>query len=272
MRGPVLFCLWLAGFAAAAPVQVPFETHRGMILVDTRVEGSSRPMRFIVDSGAEATVLAKRTAGELGLALTPGERIQTVHGSENVSRAAATPIRLGTASGTFRFAPRPLVVDLAGASRSLGARIDGLLGADFFEGRTIRIDFRRSLLHISPTGQPGPRATRLRLSRNRGGMFVELKAADSLLRRVRLDTGCCRALCWSPPQGSSQRVVWRDGGVRRVDVNFGSLVVADIPSDVYRRPLFDGEDGLLGTGLLSRFDSVWIDARNNRIAFESAGR
>jgi hypothetical protein len=272
MRGPFLFSLLLSGLAAAAPVRVPFQTHRGMILVETTVMGSSRPMRFIVDSGAGQTVLAKGTAGELGLALTPGERIRTVDGSENVSRAAATAIRLGSASRSFSFSPRPLVIDLGSESRSLGTKIDGLLGADFFEGRSIRIDFRQSLLHISPAGQPGPRATRLRLSRNRDGMFVELKAADSLLRRVRLDTGCCRALCWSPPGNSSHRVLWRDGGVKHVDVNFGSLVLADIPSDVYRRPLFAGEDGLLGTGLLSRFDSVWIDASNNRIAFDTLRR
>lgn len=55
----------------------------------------------------------------------------------------------------------------------------------------------------------------------------------------------------------------------KVDVNLGALVMADVPTDVYREPLFAGEDGLLGTALLSRFESVWIDAVNNRIAFET---
>ena len=100
-------------------------------------------------------------------------------------------------------------------------------------------------------------------------MFVELSAADSKLQRVRLDTGCCRSLCWSPPGDSTLRGRWRDGKTIKVDINFGSLIMTDIPSDVYRQPLFSGEDGLLGTALLSRFGSIWIDAVNNYITFDT---
>lgn len=269
MRGPVFLLLFLTGLAAAVPVHIPFRTHRGMILVEATVQDSPRALQFILDSGSGETVLAKRAATELGLALTGGERIRTVHGAGNASRAASTLLRLGASANPFRFHTSPLVVDLAAESRSLGTGIDGLLGADFFHGRSIKIDFKNSRLHLSPDGKPGQQATRLPLSRSRGAMFVELTAADSRLERVRLDTGCCRSLCWSPPGGSSLRSLWRDGKTLNIDVNFGPLVMTDIPSDVYRRPLFAGEDGLLGTALLSRFDSVWIDAVNNRITFDT---
>lgn len=115
------------------------------------------------------------------------------------------------------------------------------------------------------------KATRLPLSCSRGAMFVALTAADSTLPRVRLDTGCSRSLCWSPPADSALRGLWRDGKTIKVDVNFGSKAMTDIPSDVYRRPLFSGGDGLLGTALLSRFDSIWIDAIHNRITFDTLG-
>ncbi|MEY3897122.1 MAG: hypothetical protein RLZZ214_2643, partial [Verrucomicrobiota bacterium] len=240
-----------------------------MILVDATIQGSPRTFQFILDSGAGETVLAKHAATELGLTLTASERIRTVHGTENAGRAASTTIRLGTSPNSPGFSPSPLVVDLASESRTLGTAIDGLLGADFFHGRSIKIDFKQSRLHLSPAGKPGSQATRLPLSRSRGAMFVELTAADSRLQRVRLDTGCCRSLCWSPPGGSALRSLWHDGKTINIDVNFGPLVMADIPSDVYHRPLFAGEDGLLGTALLSRFDSVWIDAVNNRITFDT---
>jgi hypothetical protein len=269
VRGPILLLIFLTGWAAALPVQVPFRFYRGMILVDATLDGSSRPMQFILDSGAGETVLAKRAATELGLTLTAGERIRTVHGVENASRAESTHIRLGDSGSALRFSPNPLVVDLDAESRTLGTAVDGLLGADFFHGRSIRIDFRKSRLHVSPTGKPGPQAIRLPLSRSRGAMFVEVSAADSTLQRVRLDTGCSRSLCWSPPADSSLRGLWRDGKTIKVDVNLGSLVMADVPSDVYRQPLFSGEDGLLGTALLSRFHSIWIDAVNNRITFDT---
>lgn len=269
MCGPVVLLLFLTGLAAAAPAHIPFRIHRGMILVEAAIADSPRSFQFILDSGAGETVLAKRAAAELGLAVTAGERIRTVHGTENAGRAAATTIRLGTASNPPSFSPSPLVVDLASESRTLGTAIDGLIGADFFHRRSLRFDFKNSRLHLSPAGKPSPQATRLLLSSSRGAMFVELTAADSRLQRVRLDTGCCRSLCWSPPGDSALRSLWHDGKTLNIDVNFGPLIMSDIPSDVYHRPLFAGEDGLLGTALLSRFDSVWIDTVNNRITFDT---
>lgn len=271
MRGPFALHIALAGFAAAAPVDIPFRLTRGMIVVDATIQGSDRPMRFIVDSGAGETILAKRTAAELSLDQTDGERIQTVLGTENVTRASSISIKLGTSSRSFRFSPRPLVLDLATESRTLGSRIDGLLGIDFFHGRSIKIDFAKSTIHVAPDGKPGPNATRLPLLSDRGAIFVGLTAATSHLRRVRLDTGCCRSLCWSPPDGSLVKGFWRDGETMKIDVNLGSLAMNDVPSDIYRRPLFAGEDGLLGTALLSRFDAVWIDSVNHRVSFETVG-
>ncbi|MEO5916911.1 MAG: aspartyl protease family protein [Luteolibacter sp.] len=261
--------IFLSGIAAAAPADIPFRITRGMIVVDATIQGSQRSMCFILDSGAGETVLAKRTAADLELTVTSGERIRTVHGTENVSRAETTHIHLGGTTSALLFSARPLVVDLSSESRTLGSRIDGLLGVDFFQGRSIRIDFQKSRIHVSPDGKPGPLATKLPLTRSRGAMFVGLTAADSPLPRVRLDTGCCRSLCWTPPDGSSLGKPWSDGKTMKIDVNLGPLVMSDVATDVYRQPLFAGEDGLLGTALLSRFDSVWIDSVNNRIAFET---
>jgi hypothetical protein len=269
VRGPFLFLILLTGLAAAAPLHIPFRIHRGMILVEAFLESTPQPVEFILDSGAGETVLAKRTVSGLDLPITGSERIRTVRGTENADRAASTRIRLGSLSRPLRFSTSPLVVDLAGESRTLGTSIGGLLGADFFHGRSIKIDFKHSRLHISPDGKPGPKATRLPLSRDHGAIFVGLTAADSRLPRVRLDTGCNRFLCWSPPAGSPLRGLWSSGKTLKVDVNFGPLVVSSVPTDVYRQPLFAGEDGLLGTALLSRFDSIWIDTVNHHITFDA---
>lgn len=239
-----------------------------MILLSPTIRGSERVMNFILDSGAGESVLSRSTAKELGLSLIKGELVRTVDGTENAHRSETVHFNLGAPAGGFRFSADPLVIDLSSESRTLGTPIDGLIGADFFVGRSIKIDFKRFRLHVSPAGKPGPNATRLPLSRGRDGMFVRLTAGDSSLQRVRLDTGCSRSLCWSPPAGSSLQGT-RDGKTLKADVNLGSLVMSNVPTDVYRRPLFEGEDGLLGTALLSRFESIWIDSVNNRISFES---
>lgn len=271
MTGHILVLLAAAGIAAAAPVDIPFKISRGMILVDASMAGAGRPLNFILDSGADGSVLASGLADELGLTLTGRERVRTIHGTTHAGRAESAHIQLGSPANRIRFSPSPLVINLARESRALGTRIDGLLGADFFHGRMVKIDFKRSCIHLSPHGKPARRATRLPLLRRQGAMFVGLKAAGLPLSRVRLDTGCSRSLCWSPPDGSSLRGFWRDGKTMKVEVHFGSLALSGIPTDVYRRPLFPGEDGLLGTGLLRQFDSIWIDSVGKEIAFESPG-
>ncbi len=268
MRGFLLTLFSCIGLASAGPVDIPFRLSGGMILVSVTMHGAARSMDFILDSGAGGTVLAKHVATELDLTLTGRERVRTVNGVETVSRAADARLFLGDSSRPLRFSSAPLVMDLTRESRSLGTRIDGLLGADFFDGRSIKIDFKSSRLRLSPSERPGQGAIQLPLSGGRGGMFVGITADDHSLPRVRLDTGCRRSLCWTPTGGSALPVFWRDGKTMKVDVNLGSLIVSAVPSDVYRRPLFAGEDGLLGTGLLSRFDSVWIDSVNQWVAFE----
>ena len=245
-------------------MEIPFRLQRGLILLEATIEGSEKPLNLILDSGAGATVLSKKAAAELSLILTAGERIRTVHGLENASRAATTHFRLGISPIAVRFSTQPLIVDLSQESRSLGTRLDGLLGSDFFAGRVVLIDFKRSSFCISPDVKPAADAIQLPLTQSGGGLFVSLTAAGSRLSRIRLDTGCCRALCWTPPASST----FRSGKTTKVDVGLGSHIIPAIPTDVYRRPLFPNEDGLLGTALLARFDSVRIDCVRNRIAFE----
>lgn len=267
MRGPGFILILIAGVATAVPVDIPFRTSRGLILLSSTLQGSERPMNFILDSGAAVSVLAKSTAAELNIALTRRERVRTVAGLENAYRAETIHFKLGTPAENLRFSTNPLVIDFSSESRTFGTAIDGLIGADFFAGRMIRIDFKRSRLRVSPAGVPGSEAVRLPLSRGRDGMFVSLRVGDLSLPRVRLDTGCCRALCWSPPRGSQLRGS-RGGKTFRAEVNFGPLILPDVATDVYRKPLFAGEDGLLGNELLSRFESIWIDSIDNWIFFD----
>lgn len=268
MRGPGFIFILIAGIATADPVDVPFRIERGLILLSPTLRGSVRPMNFILDSGAGVSVLAKNTAAELGIAFNRQERVRTITGVENAYRSGTVHFQLGGPTNYFRFSSNPLVIDFSRESRTFGAAIDGLIGADFFAGRMIRIDFKRSRLRVSPAGKPGIEAIRLPLSHGRDGMFVGLRVGALSLPRVRLDTGCARALCWSPPPGSRLRGS-SNGKTLRTEVSFGPRFISNVDTDVYREPLFAGEDGLLGTELLSRFESIWIDSINHCIFFDS---
>jgi hypothetical protein len=238
-----------------------------MIVVEATIADSDTPLKFILDSGAGQSVMAKETAGELGLETSGTERIRTVNGTAITGRVTTTVLTLGPDSRSMRFSTRPLVMDLSRESRLLGVPLGGLIGMDFFEGRLVQIDFKASCLRVSHDGKPNPHSIRLPLSRSADGFFVPLKAKDASLARVRVDTGCSRSLCWTPPEGAI-RGLWGNGKTHKTAVRFGDLVVDEVSTDLYRQPLFPGEDGLLGTALLSRFESVWIDAINRRIVFD----
>jgi len=240
-----------------------------MIVVDVTLANSGTPLQFIVDSGAGQSVVAKKTAAEFGLDTSDTERIRTINGTSKTGHLPTTVLSLGPGSQPMRFSTRPLVMDLSGESRLLGTSLGGLIGMDFFEGRLVQIDFKASCLRVSPDGKPDPNSIRLPLSRGADGFFVPLKAKDVSLARVRVDTGCSRSLCWTPPDGAI-RGIWSNGKTHKTAVHFGNLVVPEVSTDLYRRPLFPGEDGLLGTALLSRFESVWVDAVNRRIVFDPA--
>ena len=240
-----------------------------MIVVDATIGESGKPLHFIVDSGAGQSVLAKDTAAKLGLENSGAERIRTVDGSGNATRATTTVLTLGADSRPMRFSTRPLVMDLSRESRLLGTPLDGLIGMDFFEGRVVQFDFKASCLRVAPDGKPDPNSIRLPLSRSADGFFIPLRAKDTSLSRVRVDTGCSRSLCWTPPEGAI-RGLWGNGKSHTTAVHFGSFVVSEVSTDLYRRPLFPGEDGLLGTALLSRFESVWIDTAKQQIIFDPA--
>ena len=237
------------------------------MVVESTLPERPQPLQFVLDSGAGETLLARRVADEAGIPASGQERIRTVGGTRNASRAGTLTFRFGA---TERFSANPLVVDLTAESRALGSQLDGLLGADFFQGRVIQIDFRKSVLCISPVAKPSAGAVRVPMKRSDGAFFVTLDAGESRLTRVRLDTGCNRSLCWTPPLNA--RGFWRDGATSKIDVGLGSTIIPAVAADIYREPLFAGEDGLLGLGFLSRFDSVWIDAVNGRVIFESAAR
>jgi hypothetical protein len=51
-------------------------------------------------------------------------------------------------------------------------------------------------------------------------------------------------------------------------VQIGSHEFQNVPTGLHEKPIFHGEAGLLGNGLLSRFSSITIDAKSGRLLLE----
>ena len=119
------------------------------------------PYEFVVDTGANRTVLAAELAQSLGM---PSVGTAEVHGIAGIEKSATTLIdRLDVGRVTSRHIQAPLL-----PRERLGA--DGLLGVDVLRNRRLTIDFRRNTITISRA--------------NEGGLELRNGAIDSRLTRA----------------------------------------------------------------------------------------
>jgi hypothetical protein len=117
---------------------LPFENLGGLVVLPVTI-GASKPLRFVLDSGAGRMVLDRAVADDLGL---------TREGSGYVMGAGAGALRVeyvrdvtlampGLTSGGHELA----VLDLAPLARTVGGRVDGVIGYQVFERTVVEIDY-----------------------------------------------------------------------------------------------------------------------------------
>ncbi|MES1199806.1 MAG: aspartyl protease family protein [Pseudomonadota bacterium] len=115
----------------------------GRVVAPVTVNGHG-PYRFIVDTGANRSVISSDLAQELGLTMNG---VGDVHSIEGVTQAPLTSIdnisyaRLPLSTGRIPVLQRDAV--LAGEA--------GILGVDGMAGRRLRLDFRHRCIEIIPS-------------------------------------------------------------------------------------------------------------------------
>lgn len=104
--------------------------------------GRRGPWPFVIDTGAERTVVARELAGVLGLASGGDVRVVTMTGTSVVGTTLVPALSVSTITqGTIR-AP-------ALEARNMGAL--GMLGIDVLQGHKVRIDFDRNQMTLQPS-------------------------------------------------------------------------------------------------------------------------
>lgn len=150
---PVLLLMMLASPAAAQlpepiPIQptVPDELlafhDNGTRMTVPVTIGASGPYRFIVDTGAERTVISRELAGTLGLVRGRDVRVTAMAGVTNVGTVVIPMISVGTITGAQIEAP-------AFEYRHLGAL--GMLGIDTLQDHAVTIDFDNKVMTVTPS-------------------------------------------------------------------------------------------------------------------------
>lgn len=251
--------------------EIPFHYRGGLIWLTVKVAGRDRPLNFLLDSGSGISAVDLQTAGGLGLELANRQIVQGVNGQAfayrvNGFRAVSSGIVLPESV---------LAVDLKPVSSRCHQSVDGILGADFFRGRVVQIDFRASRVRVLKNCDPNlANCEILPIKFCNDAFCVPVRVADNLARWTRLDTGCDSALEWVAGETEKKRVDQGSIGLSRGSIRYintcvqiGKQCFTSVKAGVHHEQIFPGEGGLLGNALLSNF-RLTIDEPRSRVILE----
>lgn len=270
----VIFVAALARLQAApsALAEFPFQFREGLLWVEVTTPQSAKPLNLLLDTGAEVSAVNLSTARRLGLRLADRVRVRGV----NASLTGYWPQNLAATAGEVGLPTEYLALDLSRLSRACERPVDGLIGADFFRDRIVQIDFAAQKVRLLNPDDIRAPADSLPLDVRSCGMRVRAGVNGGEPQWLRVDTGCATALHWvtrsvQPEKCDSKVAIGLTKlniPQQRTTVNLGGHTFWEVPTGLHRTPIFPGEAGLLGNGLLSQFSTVTIDAKAGRLILQ----
>jgi len=267
------FCFVIIGEAQAASTSpanaIPFEYCEGLLWVQVQVPQSTRPLNFILDTGADVSVINAGTVKALRLKTGRCISVQGVH----ATMVGHWPVRLTAKAGGLVLPSEYLALDLGKLAHSCGRPLDGLLGADFVRGRVVQIDFASRQIRFPDEVSPVKSDTVVPLELRCNSICVSIGVNDAKNQWVRLDTGCATALQWvTADEKMSAKSEKTAIGLAELNipqtattVSLGGQRIDQVPTGIHHNSIFPGEAGLLGNDLLSRFKTVTIDTKSARL-------
>ncbi len=120
---------------------IPFQQVNGIIHVSVRINGYQGPFRFIFDTGASHTVIARTLADQLGIEIPPDApqvRVQTANNQVRATRIMLESVNLG---GAIVKGVPALVMDNLGG-------VDGLLGSSYLRFFNVAIEQQEGYLTL----------------------------------------------------------------------------------------------------------------------------
>lgn len=282
------------GEAIAPPVTVtpfiqPFDLDATQRMAVKVMVGGKGPFSFLVDTGAERTVIARELAERLGLVEGEKLRLATIGGSAMVPSFRIAALQMSDLHLASVDAP-------AFFGRHIGAA--GLIGVDMLEERRILIDFRKESMSILETRKRARSLIRdddaiVVTARNMAGRLILSDARiDGKRVDVIVDTGAqtsvgnlaLQELVAKNRQNrlpflptvlgavTGEAVPATRTAIKRIVIN--GMDVNDLPvsfadSQAFRAlGLVERPALLLGMDSLSLFDRIEIDFPNKRVVFD----
>ena len=256
---------------------------RTRMTVEVRLNGRG-PYRFLVDSGADSSVVGLRIAQELQLPLATPVILHGMTGSARVDRVKVDELTLGTSIVQNLQLP-------ALSERDLGG--EGMIGIDALVEQRLMMDFEKRLIKAEDASQPAIRMDGeivVRARRQRGQLILTQVRAAGLPLEAVVDTGSeitigNTLLRDKLIRGNREKFVTIAAtGVTGVtmemqlarigELRLGSVTLKNVPiafADVPPFAVFGLTEEpalLLGTDLLETFRRISLDFRSRKVRFQ----
>ena len=240
------------------------------------------PFHFLIDTGAENTVLSTALASRLALKSEHKAHLVGVAGTQEVDTVIIDQIDLGQRSFYSLLAPL-LPGDDIGA--------EGILGLDSLQGQRVQIDFRKNLIAVDDAkALGGNRGYEIVVTaRRKSGQLIMTDAVvDGIRVNVVIDTGAEYSIgnrslqsALAKKHGGGTMVlrsvtgqeITADLGVasnlKINDMNFGNVVIAYADAPPFKAlGLADKPALFLGMRDMRALDRIAIDFSTRRIYFD----
>lgn len=256
---------------------------RSRMTVEVRLNGQG-PYRFLVDSGADSSVVGIRLAEQLQLPLATPVILHGMTGSARVDRVKVDELRLGTSIVQNLELPALREQDLGG---------QGMIGIDALVEQRLMMDFEKRMIKAEDASQPAIRMDGeivVRARRQRGQLILTQVRAAGLPLEAVVDTGSeitigNKLLRDKLIKGNRDKFITIAAtGVTGVtmemqlarigELRLGSVTLKNVPiafADVPPFQVFGLTEEpalLLGTDLLETFRRVSLDFRSRKVRFQ----
>lgn len=134
---------------AHAQPEVPFRLVNGNLIVVTLTAGQAGPVGFILDTGADTTIVDTSIATRLSLIPLRPVQQTTLTGIRMVPRASLATL----SAGSVAISNLPVMVEDLASVHRIDSHIQGIVGQDFLSHFNYLLDYRRHLVRIEAASE-----------------------------------------------------------------------------------------------------------------------